>query len=207
MTRYFITGVSGNLGRPLSKLAAAMAETIGTYYRNPAVGGGDAVGIDLRDSTAVMSRVRDRRPSVIIHAAGSERSDDMANTNKTGAVNICRAAQQIGVRLIALSSDIVFDGSAPPYSEEFPLPRSPLIVVSKPQTKESSPDNTASVWWSAAASSAISIRRITRFSGCERKSIDTRASPCSSMRSGSQSGPGTWPRYYLSLLTAQRRTS
>jgi dTDP-4-dehydrorhamnose reductase len=126
MKRYLVTGASGNLGRPLSRLASTIAATTSTYYRNPAVGGGDAVQIDLRDSTAVMSLVSDSRPSVIIHAAGSERSDDMTNTNRAGAVNICHAAQQFGSRLIVLSSDLVFDGSAPPYTEESPpTPLSP----------------------------------------------------------------------------------
>lgn len=120
MTRYFITGASGNLGRPLSRLAATLDETTSAYHRNPTVGGGDAVQIDLLDGAAVMSLVSNLRPSVIIHAAGSERSDDMTNTNRAGAINICRAAQRIGARLIALSSDLVFDGSAPPYREESP---------------------------------------------------------------------------------------
>lgn len=130
MTRYLITGASGNLGRPLSRLAAALADTTSTYYHNPTIGGGNAIQIDLRDSAAVMSLVSDLKPSAIIHAAGSERSSDMTNTNSAGADNICRAAQRVGARLIALSTDLVFDGSTPPYSEEaLPTPLSPYGCI------------------------------------------------------------------------------
>lgn len=120
MTHYLITGASGNLGRPLSALAASATRTTSTFYRNPDVGGGDAVQIDLRDGAAVKALVTDCMPAVIVHAATSERSDDMVNTNRVSAFNICKAAQLTNARLIALSTDLVFNGSDPPYREEDP---------------------------------------------------------------------------------------
>jgi dTDP-4-dehydrorhamnose reductase len=130
MTHYLITGASGNLGRPLSSLAAALADTTSTYYHNPRIGGGRGVQIDLRDGAAVMTLVSDVKPTVILHAAGSERSQDMITTNNIGAVNICQAARRTHTRLIALSSDLVFDGKAPPYDEEAPpTPLSPYGLV------------------------------------------------------------------------------
>lgn len=126
MKRLLITGASGNLGKPLSALAAAAADTTSIYYHHPSVGGGSAIQLDLRDTQEVSSVISDLKPEVIIHAAASERSIDMVETNRLAALNISRAAQDIGSRLIALSTDLVFDGTAPPYDEEAPpTPLSP----------------------------------------------------------------------------------
>jgi len=117
MKRLLITGASGNLGRPLSELAASTVETISIYHQHPGVGGGSAVQLDLRDDQAVNSLIGELKPTTIIHAAASERSADMVETNRSAAQNITRAAQNIGTRLITMSTDLVFDGTAPPYDE------------------------------------------------------------------------------------------
>ncbi len=130
MKRLLITGASGDLGRPLSALAAQRWETTGTYFSRAYIGGGNAVRLDLRDRSAVLALVRELRPAVIIHAAASDRSEDMVTTNLAAARHLAEAAQTVGCRLIALSTDMVFDGRNPPYREEDPpTPLSPYGEV------------------------------------------------------------------------------
>ncbi len=120
MVRLLITGASGDLGRPLSALASHGWDTVGTYYRNPLVGGGQAVRVDLREREAVLRLIRAVEPEVIIHAAASDSSEDTVNTNRLAARHIAEAASSIGCRLIALSTDMVFDGTRAPYAEDAP---------------------------------------------------------------------------------------
>ncbi len=130
MKRLLITGASGDLGRPLSALAAQRWETTGTYFSRAHIGGGNAIRLDLRDRSAVLALVRKLRPAVIIHAAASDRSEDMVTTNLAAARHLAEAAQTVGCRLIALSTDMVFDGRNPPYREEDPpTPLSPYGEV------------------------------------------------------------------------------
>jgi dTDP-4-dehydrorhamnose reductase len=134
--KLLITGGSGDLGRPLSTLAAQGWDTTATYYHNPQIGGGAAAQIDLRDREATLALVRETSPAVIIHTATSDQSADMAATNRAAAQNILDAAQSIGARLLAMSTDMVFDGTRPPYDEYAPpTPVSPYGLV-KAQNEE-----------------------------------------------------------------------
>lgn len=126
MGRLLITGASGNLGRPLSALAASSWETTGTYLHNPEIGGGKPAQLDLRNREAALELVLATQPDVIIHAATSDRSTDMARTNQAAAQHITEAARMVGCRLIALSSDMIYDGSRSPYDEiDPPTPLTP----------------------------------------------------------------------------------
>jgi dTDP-4-dehydrorhamnose reductase len=120
MSRLLITGASGNIGRPLSRLASETCDLTGTYFTNPATGGGRAVRLDIRERDAVLALVRDVRPGVIIHAAISDRTEAMAETTRLAADYITEAASAVGAHLIAFSTDLVFDGTSPPYGEDDP---------------------------------------------------------------------------------------
>ena len=75
---------------------------------------GDA---DIRDAGRVLQVVQDTRPEWIVLSAaytdvdGCESNADLAfAVNRDGAVNVARAAGEVGARLMFLSSDYVFDG-------------------------------------------------------------------------------------------------
>jgi dTDP-4-dehydrorhamnose reductase len=118
--KLLITGGSGNLGRPLSDLSAQHWPTTSTYFQNSNVGGGTPIQLDMRDATAVHDLVRQIKPDVILHAATSDRSEDMPNTIRSAAQHIGEAAKAVQARLIALSTDVIFDGTQAPYDEESP---------------------------------------------------------------------------------------
>ena len=86
--------------------------------------GGKAVQLDMRDSGRVAELIQGFNPDTIIHLAASNRSSSesaMVASIEEGASNIVSAAQEIGCRLIHMSTDVVFDGTNSPYSETDPV--------------------------------------------------------------------------------------
>jgi dTDP-4-dehydrorhamnose reductase len=92
---------------------------------------------DLRNSQHILQAVQHTRPDWIVLAAaytdvdGCETNSQLAfDVNCQGAVNVAEAAQQVGARLLFLSSDYVFDGTkSKPY--EVTDPRGPRSVYGR----------------------------------------------------------------------------
>jgi dTDP-4-dehydrorhamnose reductase len=92
---------------------------------------------DLRNSQQILQAVQHTRPDWIVLAAaytdvdGCETNSQLAfDVNCQGAVNVAEAAQQVGARLLFLSSDYVFDGTkSKPY--EVTDPRGPRSVYGR----------------------------------------------------------------------------
>ncbi len=120
MRRLLVTGASGELGRWVSRLGAARWQTTGTFFSRADTGGGEALQLDLRDRDATTALITRVRPDVIIHAAASDRSTEMVATNALAAQNVAHAARETDARLIALSTDMIYDGRNPPYREDDP---------------------------------------------------------------------------------------
>ena len=86
--------------------------------------GVDVVGwtigdFDVRDDAATRRAIADARPDVVVHAAAytavdrAETEPDTAMAvNRDGTANVCEACHEAGSRLVYLSTDYVFDGSA-----------------------------------------------------------------------------------------------
>jgi len=86
---------------------------------------------DLGDGRSVEAALREFRPEAVLHAGaatdvdGCERDPDLAwRVNVGGTEQVARACGALGARLVAVSTDYVFDGESGPYSEEdVPNPR------------------------------------------------------------------------------------
>jgi dTDP-4-dehydrorhamnose reductase len=84
--------------------------------------------LDITAADAVSNLVGRVKPDVILHCAawtnvdGAEESPDLvAKVNVDGTANVAKAAEAIGAKLVAISTDYVFDGSkADGYREDDP---------------------------------------------------------------------------------------
>jgi dTDP-4-dehydrorhamnose reductase len=131
--RIAITGANGLLG------GEAVAQA-GGAHQVLAIGRGPCrlppgryawASADLADGASVEAALRDFRPQAVLHAGaatdvdGCERDPAAAwRTNVGGTEQVARACAALLARLVAVSTDYVFDGAAGPYGEEdLPNPR------------------------------------------------------------------------------------
>lgn len=117
--RLLITGGSGYLGRHLVRnVAAGRSESFRyTTFRADPLGLPQGEQLDLRDGPAVTRFVADFAPDAVIHTAGSNRTPDMTAVIVEGTRHIVAASAAAGARLVHLSTDSIFDGTAAPYDE------------------------------------------------------------------------------------------
>jgi len=111
-----ITGAAGQLGQALIPEAGQQGwELVAT----------DVSDLDITDAQAVWRELSRLRPEVVINAAAATQVDalesdpDMAlKVNGLGPRNLAVACRRLGLKLIHLSTDYVFDGAkAGPYVE------------------------------------------------------------------------------------------
>jgi dTDP-4-dehydrorhamnose reductase len=112
-----VTGAGGQLGRELVERAPP-TELVAL--------GRDA--LDIADAGAVEERLAALQPMLLINAAAytavdrAESEPELARRiNSDGAGNLARACRTLGIRLIHVSTDFVFDGrSSTPYRPQAP---------------------------------------------------------------------------------------
>ena len=114
--RLLITGAAGQLGQALVLAAGRQGwEAAAT----------DAHNLDITDPEAVWGELTRRRPEVVINAAAATGVDNLESdpdgalrVNALGPRNLAVACRRLGVKLVHLSTDYVFDGTkAGPYVE------------------------------------------------------------------------------------------
>jgi len=124
--RVLITGAEGQLGHDLldafsGNVPAAGSPAYAARFLTTAhdVRGCDLSDFSLTDAAATMDFVRDFRPEVIVHGAAytavdkAEAEPDVAMAvNRDGTANVVAAARAIGAKVLAVSTDYVFDGTA-----------------------------------------------------------------------------------------------
>lgn len=123
--RIVVTGAGGQLGTYLVQaLTHSGATPIAFGHRD---GPDIDTTVDIADQKAIERAIDDAEPVAIIHAAamtdvdGCEKDAAAADRiNHLGADNVARAAVRSGAWLIAVSTDFVFSGTAPPYVEDAP---------------------------------------------------------------------------------------
>ena len=121
MTRVFVTGGGGQLGREFALLLGSDAVALGRAE------------LDVTDEESVARAFALHRPELVLHCAawtdvdGAESDPDGAwRANEYGSRHVARAAHACGAALVGFSTDYVFAGDDPAgYDEHSPVaPRS-----------------------------------------------------------------------------------
>lgn len=120
-----ITGASGFVGGHAAAVAAGAGWRVVNMSRtHPAGVAGEWSPVDITDRMAVLDAVSQVRPTVVLHAAAianidlAEREREIAwRVNVVGTEHVVSAAAGVGARLIALSTENVFDGERGDYVE------------------------------------------------------------------------------------------
>jgi dTDP-4-dehydrorhamnose reductase len=125
--RVAVTGANGLLGGAAVAQLAGRAEVL-ALGRGPCrlpVGPYAWADADLGDGRSVEAALRDFRPGAVLHAGAltdvdaCERDPEAAwRVNVGGSEQVARACRAAGARLVAVSTDYVFDGAAGPYRED-----------------------------------------------------------------------------------------
>ena len=107
-----VTGGTGYLGGELLRAAApGVAATHLTTEPEP-LAGVDWLRVDVRDRDAVDAAFEQLRPESVVHTAYLQDGPDAEETNVLGSEVVAVAAAQVKARLVHLSTDLVFDGTA-----------------------------------------------------------------------------------------------
>ncbi len=128
-----VTGANGMLGGEAVAQLAGKHEVLALGFgpcRLPP-GSFHWVDADLGDGVSVERALLDFGAQAVLHAGAMtdvdrcEREPDAAwRANVGGSHQVARACRTLGARLVAVSTDYVFDGTAGPYSEDdIPNPR------------------------------------------------------------------------------------
>ena len=118
MMRIAVTGSKGQVATSLIERAGSKTEVVA--LGRPA--------FDLTDRAAVLASLEAAHPDVVINAAAytavdkAEAEEALAvRVNRDGAGHVAEAAARLGVPIVHLSTDYVFDGALPrPYREDDP---------------------------------------------------------------------------------------
>lgn len=115
--RWLVTGAGGMLGRDLVAMLARRGASVIPVTRRE---------LDVTDRPAVAVALRDARPDVVVNCAAwtdvdlaETREAEALAVNGDGAAHVAAACALVGARMIQLSTDYVFDGTARvPYPED-----------------------------------------------------------------------------------------
>lgn len=125
MKTILLTGASGFLGWNLCRTALGKYHVAGMMFkRGINLPGVDAIFCDITDYSALKAVFSKVRPDFVIHCAAfsnpnfCQRNPEISwLVNVTASVNIAGLCSDAAIPCVFTSSDLVFDGNAPPYNE------------------------------------------------------------------------------------------
>ena len=120
-----MTGAGGLVGGRLAAILSAAHDVVAGVRSNPAPAGIPDVRFDLEDTATFAAALDEASPDAVVHAAAlpdpdvCEREPARAQAcNAEAPARLARVCRARGVRLVSLSTDLVFAGDRPSYGED-----------------------------------------------------------------------------------------
>jgi dTDP-4-dehydrorhamnose reductase len=125
MNKLLVTGASGFLGWNLCQEARSHWQVYGIYHTHSVtLPGVNLVKINLQDDRQLRQLFEDIRPDAVIHTAAASKPNYCQThpeashaINVTASLNIARLCAEYNLPCAFTSTDLVFDGQNPPYTE------------------------------------------------------------------------------------------
>ena len=126
--RFFVTGVGGQLGHDvMNELSGRGHEGVGSDIAPSYSGIADGtpvttmpyVQLDITDKEAVAKTIREVKPDAVVHCAAwtavdaaedEENREKVRLVNVVGTQNIADICKELGIKMMYISTDYVFDG-------------------------------------------------------------------------------------------------
>ena len=129
MRKLLITGGSGFLGWNLCRVAKESWEVFGTVFSHKTdIPGCRKVCVDITNYNALIKIFNEIIPDAVIHTASESQPnycqtnpDETYKINVEASINIAGLCADKNIPLAFTSSDLVFNGLNPPYSEKDPV--------------------------------------------------------------------------------------
>ncbi|MGL5081573.1 MAG: SDR family oxidoreductase [Microcoleaceae cyanobacterium] len=129
MKKLLVTGASGFLGWNICQVAQARWQVYGTYHAHRVeYSGVNFVRVNLTDVQALKDLFNTLKPDAVIHAAAQSKPnfcqlhpDETYLVNVMAAIQIAELCGDRNIPCAFTSTDLVFDGLHPPYTETDPV--------------------------------------------------------------------------------------
>lgn len=126
MDKLLVTGISGFLGWHLANAALEKYKVYGTVHSNlPNTISINKTKCNLANTDEVYKMINNIKPDYIIHAAAisqpvacEQNTEYSSLVNTNASVNLAKICNKHSIPFIFTSSDMVFDGDTPPYTEQ-----------------------------------------------------------------------------------------
>ena len=122
--RLLITGAAGLLGGRLAECLATRFDIVAGYHLALPPPGLNTCHLDVTSEAELHAAVARVRPDAIVHSAAVAEADrcehapeEAERINVEASRKIARLCRAAGIRLVALSTDLVFDGNGTSYAE------------------------------------------------------------------------------------------
>lgn len=134
MKKLLVTGASGFLGWNVCQVAQADWQVYGTYCANPVnLPNTTLIPLNLTDFKALKNMLQEIKPTAVIHTAAQSKPnycqqhpDETYPINVIASWNIAGLCAEYSIPCAFTSTDLVFDGLNPPYTETDPV--SPVSI-------------------------------------------------------------------------------